>query len=285
VALVQLDQRLVTAYMADGKTRMKGGVLPDDHHVINVRGPAWQASPATATALVALDAEIVKVGGSRPRLVDVYRSPSQQAEARTKFNRWVAAGKPRTVREGLDLATMKTVYVRPVGESLHNAGMAVDFDQDAFAFLAPGCSRGTNLALAMFWEIALQFGFTPIIGYPEVHQEEAWHFDRLGPLTPILELARKNGSGSGNLVASQVATTLQGYQWADHGVARMLQARLTVIGHWCGPVDGLVGPRTLAAAKAAGCTAAAIKRADPAELSEDIVDRFAGSFTAVLGAL
>lgn len=255
--LVELDSRLVSAYLADGRTRI-GGAVPPDGQTINVRG--WRASKGTAAALVELDRRVTATGGAHLRLVEVYRSPQTSAEARAKYERWVDAGRPTTAREGLDLATMKTAFVRKPGESLHNAGMAVDIDQDALEF--PGTGRGTDAALAAFWTLAEACGFTPIIAAPNVEQSESWHFDYFGVAAPILTLAYEAGHQQGNLIASMACTTLQGYQWFTAPMERYAQAALLLCGYWCGPVDGELGKLSQAAAKAAGATSTAAKKAD-----------------------
>lgn len=257
MALVTLDGRLVSAYTADGKTRI-GGLPPPEGQTVNVRG--WKASTATAADLLLLDAAVRKDGGAPMRLVEVHRPASVSAEARAKYEYWIARGRPTTTREGFDPTTMKTAFVRKPGESLHNAGMATDIDQDALEF--PGTGRGTNAALARFWVHALACGFTPIIDHPEVHQSECWHFDHFGVAGAILGLAEDHDYLQGNLLASIACTTLQGHVWPSANMERYAQASLLLCGFWCGVIDGDLGKLSQAAAKQAGATAGDAKKAD-----------------------
>jgi hypothetical protein len=265
--LVTLDSRLISAYMADGQTRMRG-VVPPDGMTVPVHG--WKASKAMAADLLLLHDAVLAAGGSPLRLVEVYRPPSVSDEGNAKYLRWVAAGKPRTAAAGFDPRTMKTAYVRPAGTSGHNAGTSADIDQDALLF--PRAPRGTDAALAVFWGIAKPLGFTPIIATPSVHQSECWHFDHFGPLTPILALAAEAGRHDGNLIASMAATTLQGYAWPTHAAERYAQASLLATGFWCGPIDGDIGKTTMAAVKAAGGTSRTTK---PEQIGELLHDRLA----------
>lgn len=252
--LVPLDQNLLTAYLPNGKTRNTDGSVPDEGRLIHVNPKLWSASPATAADLVALDASVSRAGGARLRLVDVYRAPSgAQTEARAKYDRWVASGKPAPGTAGFSPALMKADYVASPGESNHGWGAATDIDHGALAF--PDCPRGSSKALAKFWTIAKVHGFTPIITRPSVDQSEAWHFDHLGALATIDTLAQEHGEGRGNKLIAIVGTTLLGtYRWPDgRSMERLVQARLLAGGFWCGWVDGQIGPKTFAALAEAKC--------------------------------
>ena len=243
--LVQLSEGLLTAYMANGSTR-NAGTVPDEGRLVHVSA-RWLASPATAAALVALDADVVRAGGARIRLVDVYRDPVAQLDARRKYDAWVAAGKPPPGTAGFSARLMKTAYVAQPGESNHGWGAAIDIDQDALQF--PGAARGTTKAMATFWPIAARHGFTPIIGHPSVDQSECWHFDHFGGLTPVYKLAADNGESRGNKLIAGVGATLMGtYRWPDgRSMERFVQARLLAGGYWCGWLDGQLGKLTAAA--------------------------------------
>jgi len=250
--LVELDHNLLSSYIPGGHTRI-GSQLPPESRLLTlgqIRG--WKASPATARDLALLDADVVAAGGARPRHTEVHRNPVVQGDARRKYEAWTAAGRPPRGTPGFDVRTMKAAYVRRAGESLHNAGMAVDYDVAAFEF--PGTGRGTDAALARFWQLARVRGFTPIIASPDIDQSEAWHFDHLGPFAAVVDLARENDEVRGNLLASVAACSLLGGHVPPDGriKERVIQARLLLGGFWCGWVDGHIGKMTHAALKDAG---------------------------------
>lgn len=247
--LVQISSDLLTDYDANKRTRNLDGSLIDEAKLQHC-GPGWQASPAMADALVKLDAAMVAAGGRRLRIGSPYRSPDQQAQLRAKYDAWVAAGKPVPGTQKYIPSVMQTAFACKPGESNHGWGGAVDIDQHALEF--PGFARGTDAALNMFWPIAAECGFTPIIAYPHIDQSEAWHFDHFGAMKAVRDLANAHGYG-GYTVAASVGNTIFGYvPLSGKANERTLQARLLLGGTWCGPVDGDLGKMTLAALKAIG---------------------------------
>jgi hypothetical protein len=144
---------------------------------------------------------------------------------------------------------MKTAYVAAVGQSNHGWGGAVDIDVGALVF--PGIARGSNEALAAFWEIAESFGWLPIITRPSVGQSECWHFDHLGPLAEIRDLfVRKGMAGSAYAQTAMAGHALAGVlpgELAPNVTVAYIQSRLLLAGYWVGKVDGVIGPKTLGA--------------------------------------
>jgi hypothetical protein len=207
--------------------------------------------PAASVALVALNRDVIQAGGAPLRLLDVWRDPNIQADARAKYDRWVAAGKPEPGTRAFDSRTMKAAYVARPGESNHGWGGAIDFDDGALEF--PGTGRGTDAALAVFWQLAAEHGFTPIIREPIIAQSESWHFDYLGTLSAVRDLGNSHGVGGYGLVAT-VGSILAGtapISWR-RSQERYVQARLVIGGFWPGTIDGYLGNKTKAAVAEAG---------------------------------
>jgi hypothetical protein len=151
---------------------------------------------------------------------------------------------------------MRVDAASPPGRSQHGWGGAVDFDVAALEFAGTG--RGTDEALARFWELAAADGWTPIIANPWIAQSESWHFDRFGwPMLALRKLFADHGYRSNYGLVAEVGCTLAGTMphTVGHQKERYVQARLLIDGHWCGPVDGIIGKNTRAALADAGVTA------------------------------
>lgn len=263
IDLVRVPENLATSYAPGGRTRdamgkpwsygrlMLVGACKPDH---------WRVAPWVAQSLLRLEMAMRAAGSSGMRLTDVLRRPEEQAKLRAMYDRWISAGRPPQGSRDFDTATMKTAFAARPYESNHQWGGALDFDVEALDF--PGLEPEQQLP--RFWQLARPLGFRPIIAAPHVHQSESWHFDCYGPLQRVFD-----GFEDANLagVSSYAQTALAGCVLAGLYKGslpneRLVQARLLAAGFFCGPVDGIVGPRTLEALWKAGVAEA--RRSTPA---------------------
>lgn len=255
-----LPDETPTSYLPGGRTRLHDqqvphlsmvrtvGQLGAGHNFKLTRGSVWDLR-ALQVALVALGVEPV-------RITEAFRDYRVQAQVRQAYELWVAAGRPEPHKPGW-VSGMKTAYAARPGRSNHGWGGAIDIDVGALQM--PGVKRGSDAALDLFWDLALQHGFTPIIGQPDVDMSECWHFDHLGPLVKVRNLFREvaktqsayRGQESGQVAAAgcALAGTRPPTEKGSPTVA-YIQARLSLAGHFCGFIDGIWGPKTRAVLKA-----------------------------------
>lgn len=254
IILAKLPPGTVTAYIAGGRTRTTSGQVPHVTECITVErahSPGWQLAPVAAADFALLVQDIIESGGEPPRLTDGFRPAAIQGPAREGFERWVAAGRPSPGSPQFH-RSMKTAFVAPLDESNHQWGGSVDIDVGALYW--PDLERGSNAALARFWTFAARRGWVPIISNPVVLQSESWHFDHLGSLKVVRDAFRKHKAHDAYAQTARAGCALAG-TLLEHRRAqeKYLQARLQIAGHWCGAIDGLIGPATIAALKSAGC--------------------------------
>lgn len=198
-----------------------------------------RATPDTCAALWALHLAVLDAGGDF-RVTDCFRGVETQREARAKYDRWVAAGKPAPGSSKYDAKTMKAAYVAVPGRSWHNAGRAIDVHLDALRF--PGVPA--NQQLDKLWELAKPIGWSPIIKDAIEGASESWHFDYFGEWRPVVE--RRGYEEAAIAAAADV-----GNGEADRGW-RFVQGGLHRAGYDVGPIDGIPGSKTARALVAAG---------------------------------
>jgi hypothetical protein len=235
VALVPVDPRILSSYARAGGT---SGPRSDLRPLAQL-GKAGVCTADTAAALLALH-EAVQAAGGDFRVTELHRDVAVQQAARAKYDRWVAAGKPKPGTAGFDAATMKGAFVATPGRSLHNAGRAIDINLGALRF--PGLPA--NQQLDKLWELAKPLGWQPIIKAPDEAASEAWHFDYWGDLRGVY--ARLGYEQAGFCGALLVGHAGPGTSWAS-----VTQALLQRAGHSIGPIDGAFGPKSRAALCAA----------------------------------
>ena len=166
----------------------------------------------------------------------------------------------------------KKAFSPPPGGSFHEAGRAMDIDLATI-----------GMSLAAFWEVLKPLGLVPIVNTPNAKLSEAWHFDFRGSHQLVYDYAS----------SGKVAATYSPYAQAarsailalgqhvdsvpDQDVA-LIQASLIRLGRDPGPIDGVAGFRTKAAAKAAGAT---MDNADT-KLADQIQAQYPGEFLQLL---
>jgi len=103
-----------------------------------------------AHSLNLLANHITKIGGEL-YLSDAYRTREMQSKAREDYT-----------------SGRKSAFSPAAGESIHEAGRAIDIDVDSL-----------RIELSHFWEIASLYGWRPIISTPSRKISECWHFEYL----------------------------------------------------------------------------------------------------------
>ena len=113
-----------------------------------------------------------------------------------------------------------------------------------FRFVPPAAEVSTQNALNAAWSHAIPMGFTPWLRHPlEGPGDTVFHF--FGPWMALYE--RLLSEGRGHLAWPSVCAAAQcdvGAWKGDHQEERFVQAQLHRVGRNCGPVDGVIGPRT-----------------------------------------
>jgi len=130
--------------------------------------------------------------------------------------------------------------------SLVPAGREVRFS------LSRDAEEDPQLVLNAMWGHAVPLGFTPWCRYPlPGTADTTFHF--FGPWQPLYD--RLLAEGRGHLAWPSVCCAAQcdAGQWqGDKAEERFAQAQLHRIGRNCGPIDGVVGPRTAEAIRSLG---------------------------------
>lgn len=198
---------------------------------------AWCA-PDLRDALLALDAEVARLGGAL-RLSDLFRSAEMQDRAHADWK-----------------SGRKRAFSPPAGQSLHEAGRAFDLDLAAL-----------RMPLPEFWRLAALHGVVPIIGTPCPTSLEAWHFERPGSHAMVRDYcATPDGAVRGvsaRRVMAESALLALGLRVPRLGGRQregFVQTALIRLGAGPGPVDGLIGRRTRAALATLG-----LEWSDPAD--------------------
>ena len=100
-------------------------------------------------------------------------------------------------------------------------------------------------SLNALWGCAVPLGFTPWCRYPLVDEDKAHVFHYFGPWRTLHD--RLMSEGRGHLAWPSVCCAAQcdvGQWRGDRTAERLLQAQLHRVGRNCGPIDGILGPRT-----------------------------------------
>lgn len=107
--------------------------------------------------------------------------------------------------------------------------------------------------LNAIWGYAVPAGFVPWLRYPVAGQSDEIVFHYFGTWKSIYD--RLIAEGRGHLAWPSVCAAAQcdvGAWKGDRTQERFLQAQLHRLGQNCGPVDGVIGPRTTEAIEALG---------------------------------
>ena len=230
VSLVPVDGSIASSYQKSGGTGGPRATLTPLARL----GKAGIAHPEMAPALKLLSDAVAARGGDL-RITECHRDVAVQKAARAKYDRWVAAGKPKPGTPAFDANTMKAAFVAAPGRSGHNAGRSIDVHLSELKF--PGTQA--NQQLDVLWEIARPLGWEPIIKTADEGASEAWHFDFWGELRGVK-------ARLGYEQACLCGAILVGHGDLS-GFGAELQALLCRAGFDIGSIDGQPGARTKAA--------------------------------------
>lgn len=255
--LVALAADQPTSYISGGRTRVNGEIPHISQLLLagQLGTEEMQIAPRAGEDWAALQARWIDEGGEPIRVTGAFRNQShKQRQLRQAYELWLAAGEPTPGGPGWR-SGMSSAYAARPGTSNHGYGSAIDID--VRALYHPESGRGTNQTLSRLWDIAREFGWTPIIKHPIVSQSESWHFDHIGGMTHVYrafkkasqEVSRKYAPATSHtaMVGCALLGQLPGQTPAHH-----VQALLSMAGHFCGLVDGDIGKLTKDALRAAG---------------------------------
>ena len=169
-------------------------------------------TPDTAQALASLAEDLQGIGGMI-YLSDAYRSEFEQAKAHYDYLTGVGRYGDRSVlvMQYPDLkdyqGVPKKAYSPPPGNSVHEAGRAVDFDADP---------RWLGIDQHTFMELAYANGWVNIVGGIggvgdplRVDTPEEWHIEHRGPFQAVYaEVLRRTGD-RGNAYKTMVHEMLK----------------------------------------------------------------------------
>lgn len=194
---------------------------------VNVPNRMASCPPDMRASLLRLSREVTEASGSF-RLSDLFRSYEMQLQAHLDYK----SGKKRA-------------FSPPPGSSMHESGRAFDVDVAAL-----------GMPLATFWAMAAKHGVVPIIARPDTALSECWHFECRGSH----ELVRRyyasgkaaNLKPSQAMAASAILAAGIRVDSFKHPTMAAIQSALIRLGQDVGPMDGLIGRRTIAALEACG---------------------------------
>jgi len=180
-------------------------------------------TPDTAEAMRKLEQALHQVGGVRL----VYKGVRREESSWAHTEDW-----PGPTDQAPDRSmrpTGREVYLQVVSEHLNK-----------------------QEALNLLWAKAVPLGFMPWNRYPTTGPG-ATCFHYFGKWKQILEFLHGNGEGEHAWSSACCAAQLEVGTWeGDRPVEREVQALLTLVGFPCGPIDGVIGPRTATSLKAMG---------------------------------
>jgi len=107
-------------------------------------------------------------------------------------------------------------------------------------------------ALAILWALAVPLGFMPWSRYPVPGAlDHVFHY--LGPWSLITDFLHGEGMGEAAWPSTCAAAQISVGTWGgDRLTERAVQTHLHRLGIHCGPVDGVVGERSLSSLRALG---------------------------------
>jgi len=182
------------------------------------------ATPDTALAIATLNRRVAEKGGVL-YFSDGYRSSDMQLQAHLDYKASRASGGNRA-------------YSPPPGGSWHEAGRADDIDVKTIHETIEG-------GYETFWDIAIEIGWHFVIPEPDPNAPEAWHIEFRGPFQ---ELKEKIGYKEACRAAIRDIGGHPDDKYDDDDV-QLIQADLLMLGYDVGPVDGIVGKKSRAAAQ------------------------------------
>ena len=151
-------------------------------------------------------------------------------------------------KEGGPLALSPAYSMRPAGREVY-LGLEGPFNKE--------------VALATLWSLAVPLGFVPWCRFPVpgVH-DNVFHY--LGPWSSIGDFLHGEGRGEHAWPSMCCAAQIAVGNWEGPKIIeREVQMHLHRLGVQCGPVDGMLGPRSIASLKALGLGSMELKEMLP----------------------
>lgn len=149
------------------------------------------------------------------------------------------------------LKGVKLSYRVPESEPLLTSQYSMENTGREVGILIEAEDLSLEQELGLLWNIVVPLRFTPFSRYPiPGPRQSVFHF--LGPWGLLYE--RLLAEGRGELAWPSVCVAAQcdaGVWKGDKRTERSVQAQLHRTGINCGPVDGIIGPRTVSGLKAA----------------------------------
>lgn len=183
-----------------------------------------KATPDMAGSIYALASEVASLGGKLV-LSDLFRSHDMQLQAHLDY-----------------INGKKKAYSPPPGGSFHEAGRAMDIELGK-----------TGMPLANFWLLAKKYNIVPIISSPDIHKNEAWHFECRGSHQTVINYYQNKfgnnfpdpymAGAASAILAANIPVDFFGSQQKE----AQLQALLIRLGENIGNIDGVIGGKTQAA--------------------------------------
>lgn len=134
--------------------------------------------------------------------------------------------------------------------SMRCTGREIQFKLQRKGSKALGMTQDDVEAL---WGLLVPLGWTPWTRYPVAGTVGHDVFHYYGPWRPLYDSLLGEGLGEKAWPSLCAAAQLDVGRWGgEREVERFVQAQLHRMGHPVGPVDGIIGPRTLASMAAAG---------------------------------
>ena len=114
--------------------------------------------------------------------------------------------------------------------------------------------------LYLLWHLVIPFGLLPLDRYP-IPSVTQGVFQFFGPWKPLYDRIMAEGMGHMAYPAVCCAAQVDVGTWkGGRSTERFVQAQLQRLGHHCGQIDGIVGPRTKKAIEVAGFSKMALKK-------------------------
>ncbi len=135
--------------------------------------------------------------------------------------------------------------------SMRPAGREVSLRAELLDYKGPEDGR-RSAEIAVLWGLAVPLGFIPWQRYPlEGPHDDVFHY--LGPWAALVDGLHGEGRGEEAWPSACAAAQSDVGTWeGTMTTERTVQAQLHRLGIHCGPIDGIIGDRTLANVKAIG---------------------------------
>ena len=197
--------------------------------------------PAAAKSLNELVTKAAEAGMDI-QLNSGFRSWQSQEYLYKRYLNWLSSGKPAWDSPEFDSKTMQVEAAGRPGYGTHQSGRAVDIRLSKL--------RESGHSLGDFWDLAAEYGWRPFytIKNPDWNTSEAWHFDFYGEWHRVFSKT----SYRDMMKACTADAALLAPNYVNNILGLAQQAQLVRAGEDLGSLDGVVGPKTISAAKNQG---------------------------------